>query len=60
MCFINIVDICFITDLNSIVSDTNNKINDCVKDIKIEQNDLDKTHTAEKNISIEQSEGKNF
>ena len=60
MYFINIIDIGFITDLNSIVSDTNNKINDCVKDIKIEQNDLDKTHIAEKNISIEQSEGKNF
>ena len=53
-------DISFITDVNSAVSDTNNQFYDCVKDIKVEQNDLFKMHTAESNISINQCIGNNF
>ena len=45
--------------MNSIVSDKNNQLYDCVKDIKVEQNDLDKMHTAENNIS-DQNIGMNF
>ena len=44
--------------MNVIVSDKNNEIHDCVKDIRIEQNDLDKMHTAESNISIYQNKGR--
>ena len=46
--------------MNSIVSDTNNQLYGCVKDIKVEQNDLNKMHAAENNISIEQNEGNKF
>ena len=49
-------DISFITDMNSIISDK--KI--CVKNIEVEQNDLDKMHTVESNISIDQDIGNNF
>ena len=49
-------DISFITDMNSIISDK--KI--CVKNIEVEQNDLDKMHTAESNFSIERNIGNNF
>ena len=40
-----------IADVNSIVRDKNNQFYGCVKDIKVEQNDLDKMQTAENNIS---------
>ena len=50
----------YISDLNSIVSDQNNKYYDCMKGIKVEQNDLDRMHTAENDISIEQTESMNL
>ena len=49
-----------IADVNSIVRDKNNQFYGCVKDIKVEQNDLDKMRTAKRNISIKQNEGNNF
>ena len=42
-------NICFDTDLISLVSD---KIHNCVKDIKVEPNDLDKMYTINNNISV--------
>ena len=53
-------DNCFVTDVNSIGSDKNNKFYDCVKEINVEQSDLDEIHTAENNISIKQNIGNNF
>ena len=49
-----------IADLDSIVSDKNNQFNDCVEDIKVEQNNLDKMHKIENTISFEQIKGKEF
>ena len=46
----------FITELNSIVSD-NSQFSDCMKYIKVEQNYLDKMHTAKNKSSIEQNKG---
>ena len=46
--------------MNSAVSDKNNNFYDCVKDKKVEQNNLDKIHTAEKDISMKQNIGKSF
>ena len=50
----------YISDVDTIFSDRNNEINDYVKNIKVGQNDLDKMHTTESNISIEQNKGKNL
>ena len=46
--------------MNSIVSDKNNKFYYCVKDKKVEQNDLDKVHTFENSMPTNQSKGENF
>ena len=46
--------------MNSSVSDKNNQFYDCVEDIKKEENDLNKMHTAEKNKSIKKNKGKMF
>ena len=43
--------------MNINVSDKNNKFYDCVNNIKAEKDDLDKIHTAESNISINQNIG---
>ena len=42
------------------VSDKNNQFSYFVKDIKVEQNDLDKMHTSQNDISIKQNKGKRF
>ena len=44
----------------STVSGKNNQFYDCVKEIKVEQNDLDKMHTVENNNSIKQNKSKNI
>ena len=49
-----------ITAVNIIVSDKNNQVFDCVKDIKVEQNYLHKIYTAENNLPINQNEGNIF
>ena len=46
------------TELNSIVSDINNQFYDCVKDKKVEQNDLDRMHATKHNIPSNQNKGK--
>ena len=46
--------------MNNIISDKNNQFSDCVKDIKVEQNDLDKMRTSQNDISIKQNKGKRF
>ena len=45
--------------MSSAVSDKNHQFDDCVKDINLEQNYLDKMYTAENNIS-DQNIGMNF
>ena len=58
MCFNLVFFIVFsIVGVNINVSDKNNKFYDCVNNIKAEKDDLDKIHTAESNISINQNIG---
>ena len=58
--FLDVFEKLRLTYLNSIINDKNNQFYNCVKYIKIEQNDLNKVHTAESNISIGENEGNRF
>ena len=44
-----------ITDSNTVYIHKNIHLNDCVKDVKIEQNNFDDTNTIENNITIERN-----
>ena len=46
--------------MNNIDSDKNNETYNCVKHVKVENNDLNEIHTAENNNSIKQNKGKHF
>ena len=46
--------------MNSIVSNKNGQFYDCVKDIKVEQNDSDKMHTAQNNMLMKKTVGMYF
>ena len=46
--------------MNSIVSDKNNQFHNCMKDIKVEQNNLDKMHSAKNNMPTNKNKGEQF
>ena len=48
----------WITEWVSVVSDKNSEVNESLKDIEVEENDLVKMHTAENNVTIKKIKGK--